>query len=116
MHKVRIEGSSVFQNDKLVATVSSGWGMGVGTNRVFLIRSRKGNSEAKSFLKHMLSRMTVEELAAGVALSSPVDFGAYHGWVLPHFKIWVKKGLMTQAECDKHVANMSAAHAAALEG
>ena len=109
MHKVQIVDGSVFQNGELVATVHSGWGM--GRNREFLIRSRKGDAEAKSFLKHMLARMSVQELAAGVALSSPVAFGAFHGWVMPHFKNWVKKGSMTQEKLDETVSFWAAEHA-----
>ena len=116
MFKVTIEDGSVFQNGALVAYVSSGWANSSCSKRLFLIRSRKGNAEAKSFLKHMLTRMTVEELAAGVALSSPVEFGAYHGWVLPHFKRWVKNGTWSQKDCDTHVRNSAARHAQKLEG
>jgi hypothetical protein len=109
MHKVRFEGGSVLQNGVEVATVHSGWGMGL--NREFLIRARKGNGEAKNFLKFMLSRMTVAELAAGVALSSPVEFGAFHGWQAPHFATWVKNGDMTQEKANESLRYWADSHA-----
>lgn len=93
-YKVSIKDNYVYQDEILVATIVGGWGF--GSDMQFLVRSRNGTSEAKSFLRHMLKIMTVSELAEIVKKTSPVEAGAHHGWVMPHLKTWVKSGKITQ--------------------
>ena len=100
-YTVKVIDNIVYQNGVSVATISCGWGMGSCREKKFLIRSRKGNAEAKSFLTHMLKIMTVDELANIVAKTSPATAGAHHGWAMPHLKAWVKKGTITQERLDE---------------
>ena len=111
MFKVQVTDGAIYQNGVAVATCHGGYLMGIGSGNRFMFRSRKGNSEAISFAKHMFKVLTADEIIAGVAISSPVEFGAFHGWTLPHIKTWVKNGRMAQVDADRHLAHFANQHA-----